>query len=158
MTRYFIFVVKDHLKGNVIIPASEVLANRVKYGFWSLNSKTPNFKSIKRGDKVIFYLAGKEGRKFVGMCTLASEVYPVSEVEKRVAMGLPSSTMDYVVDLREVEIWNDPVELNEVAPKLSFIKDLNKAKMYFRGGVRAIKEEDFNRIVLMGRAKNSSIT
>lgn len=154
MTKYFIFVIKDHIEGKKIIPASEVLFNRVKYGFWSLSSKNPCFKSIKLGDKVIFYLAGKEGGKFGGFCTLASEAYPISEVEKKIAKGRPSSLMDYVVDLKEIKVWENPVELSEVASKLSFIKDLNKAKMYFRGGIRAITKEDFNEIVSIGEIKN----
>ncbi|MEM1525249.1 MAG: hypothetical protein QW618_03815 [Nitrososphaerales archaeon] len=48
MTKYFIFVIKDHIEGKKIIPASEVLSDRVKYGFWSLSSK----KSILQIDKI----------------------------------------------------------------------------------------------------------
>lgn len=39
-----------------VIPASEVLSNRVKNRFWSPSARAPNLKRPSKGDKVIFYI------------------------------------------------------------------------------------------------------
>ena len=45
---------KDHVQMGRIIPASEVLSNRVKNRFWSLSVRAPNLRRLKKDDKVIF--------------------------------------------------------------------------------------------------------
>ncbi|MEM3819293.1 MAG: hypothetical protein QXF08_02440, partial [Nitrososphaerota archaeon] len=62
MVSYWILVVKDHRLMDRIIPAGEVLKDRVKNKFWSLNSRTRNVNNIKPGDRVLFYVTGKDER------------------------------------------------------------------------------------------------
>ncbi|MEM4467151.1 MAG: hypothetical protein QXE61_03825 [Nitrososphaerota archaeon] len=66
MSQYWIFIVKDHQHLGRIIPAREVLINRVKNKFWSLNSRARYVRKLRQGDHVVFYVASKIERGFMG--------------------------------------------------------------------------------------------
>jgi predicted RNA-binding protein len=155
---HLIFVVKDHKsKDGKITRAEEVLRHRAKYGFWYLNSKAPNFKRVNKGDKVLFYVAGKKGGKFCGGCILASNPYKVSKLERRPSLGKPSEEFDYVVDLSAVDLWKHAVTVEEIKDKVSFLRHKKMPKLYFRGSIRIIPEEDFLAIKLARDLKEKVI-
>lgn len=147
MDGHYVFVVKDHVDGRRFVKASEVLQNRIRYGFWTLGKRSANLKRLKPGDKVVFYQGGKEGGKFVGTCAVSSNPYHASQVERRLSMGFPSAALDYVLDLRSIEVWEKPKEVQDLKAKLDFIKNKGNPRGYFRGSVRSISEEDYNAIL-----------
>ncbi|MEM4312366.1 MAG: EVE domain-containing protein [Nitrososphaerales archaeon] len=52
-----------------------------------MSKRSKNLKRIKPKDKVVFYLAGKEGGKFAGTATVASSPYEVSQLERELSFG-----------------------------------------------------------------------
>ena len=144
MVNKWIFVVIDHRVGRWTIRAMAIFQDRVKRGLWVMNPKTRNFKRLKRGDGVVFYLGGENGQKFVGKCTLASEPHALMPEQMRSIVGKPSSSFTHVVDLDEIEVWDPPLSLSQLIDKLGFIKDKNTWRFHFQGTVRALPDEDYD--------------
>ena len=121
----------------------------MKDSFWGLGEKTPNRKHLKKGDKVVFYIGGREGGHFAGNCTLSSDSYMLSSEKKEtVSHGMSFYRADYGVDLAGIEIWDEPHELDsELVNKLGFISNKEMYWAHFQGGVIAISEDDFNIIL-----------
>ena len=155
---YFLFLVKDHRDQGKVIKAEEVLENRVKYRFWSFSKRAGNLKSLKRGDQILFYLAGRQGRRIVGRGVVASNPYPMSDLERDLALGSPSKKYDYVVDLMDVELWPVAVDFEKVYEHLSFIRDKGKPYLYLQGSIKRLSEEDFNLICNTAKLLMSSIS
>lgn len=108
---------------------------RIACGEWPIFQHTPNRKKLKAGDRVIFYLAGEHGRKFVGNCTLNSAL-------KEKENGLDSS-----VCLSDIMVWKMHVDVHDVLEDLDFIYKKNIWGCYFQGGVLTISEKD-HRLIL----------
>lgn len=151
MVSYWILVVKDHKLIDRIIPAEEVLKDRVKNKFWSLNARTRNIQKIKPGDHVLFYVTGRNERGFRGCGVIATEPHPMTPEQRFHIIGMPSEAFDYAVDFSEAEVWDRLVTLEEVAEKLSILKARHHLKPPFRGSIIRISEEDYQTILRSGR-------
>lgn len=152
---HYLLLVKDHRdQEGRLIKAREVFENRVQYRFWSFNKRAGNLKKLKCDDLVLFYVAEKGGL-IVGKGALASDPYPISNIEYKLALGLPSKNFDYIVDLKNIEVWPVPVEFKRVYEKLSFIKDKSKPYVYLQGSIKRLSEEDYNFICNL--AKETSL-
>ncbi|MGQ9719119.1 MAG: EVE domain-containing protein [Nitrososphaerales archaeon] len=147
MLNYWIFVVIDHKMNNRVIKAMHVLEDRVQGGFWSLNRRTGNFNRIKEGDRVIFYIGGREGKRFVGRCTLASEPHPMDSEQRKRVMGYPSALFTHAVNLENIKLWMEPLPVSDLAEELVFIKKKDLWKVYFRRSIIPIPEKDYNEII-----------
>lgn len=113
------------------------LFNRLKKtGKWYIGPKTQNRKRVQKGDKVVFYQAGKSGRKFVGDGTLSTSLQSAKE----------NDFFDFVV-VSEVRLWSKPLSIYEIGKELSFIKTKNPALYYFQMGIRKIIQEDYLNIL-----------
>lgn len=73
MINHWVFVMKDHLHMGKVIPAREVLANRVSNKFWSLSAKATNLKRTQNGDRVLFYVIESREKGFMGEGVLAGQ-------------------------------------------------------------------------------------
>ncbi|MEM1584149.1 MAG: EVE domain-containing protein [Nitrososphaerota archaeon] len=153
MVSYWILVVKDHRLMDRIIPAGEVLKDRVKNKFWSLNSRTRNVNNIKPGDRVLFYVTGKDERGFKGCGIVATEPHPMTPEQRFHIIGMPSEAFDYSVNFSEAEAWDKPITLEEVAEKLSILKARRHLKTPFRGSIIRISEEDYQTILQFRKPK-----
>lgn len=122
---HWIFVIND---------TKEEFENRMKSKNWPIFMHTPNRKSLCVGDHVVFYLAGREGQKFLGSAQINSEVKKTHR-------------LDYFVELTNTEIWIKYVRIIELLTKLEFIKDKQVWGRFFQGGVRRISKKDFNVII-----------
>ncbi|MCP8305302.1 MAG: EVE domain-containing protein [archaeon] len=147
MTNYWIFLVVDHKTDDKIIKAMDVLKDRVKEKFWSLNKGTGNFNRIKKDDKVIFYVGGRDGKKFAGRCTLGSEPYPLRPEQKKLITGYPSLLFDHVVSLKSIELWDEPLPVEDVKEELDFIKKKDLWRAYFRRSIITISKKDHDVII-----------
>ena len=114
MVNYLVFLVKDHVHMGRIIPASEVLSNRVKNRFWSLSIRAPNLRRLEKGDKVIFYITEAKRKRFMGRGVLAGPAHPITEEQRFHVVGEPSNAFQYAVDFEEAEMWEiviSPIEI-----------------------------------------------
>lgn len=147
MENKWIFVVVDHRTDDKIIKAIDVLRDRVKEKFWSLNKNSGNFNRIRKGDKVIFYMGGRDGQKLMGRCTLASEPYPLTPEQKRQIEGYPSSMFSHSVSLEDIKMWKEPLPVVDLKEELTFIKNKDLWKKYFRRSIIPLSDEDYNTIL-----------
>ncbi|MEM2873090.1 MAG: EVE domain-containing protein [Nitrososphaerales archaeon] len=147
MENKWIFVVVDHRTDDKIIKAIDVLKDRVKEKFWSLNENSGNFNRIRKGDKVIFYMGGREGQKLMGRCTLASEPYPLTSEQKRQIEGYPSSMFSHSVSLKDIKMWKEPLPIVDLKEELAFIKNKDLWRKYFRRSIIPLSDEDYNTIL-----------
>ncbi|MEM0275011.1 MAG: EVE domain-containing protein [Nitrososphaerota archaeon] len=145
MSQYWIFIVKDHQHLGRIIPAREVLINRVKNKFWSLNSRARYVRKLRQGDHVVFYVASKIERGFMGRGILAGEPHLITDEQRFHIIGMPSEAFDYTVEFSEAEIWGKPISIEEVKDKMPYLK--GRVKIIFRGSIIRISEEDYNTLI-----------
>jgi len=55
--KYWVFIVKQQKTEDGLITAEEILTQRLHDKFWGLGEKTPNRRSLQKGDKIVFYVA-----------------------------------------------------------------------------------------------------
>ncbi len=147
MVNYWIFIVKDHVHMGRVIPAREVLADRVRNKFWSLSARARNLKKLEKGDKVLFYITESRERGFMGRGILAGLPHPITEEQRFHVIGEPSIGFDYAVDFEEAEIWDQVITLNQVKDKMPLLRRMRNPSRAFRGAIRRITEEDYEAVV-----------
>lgn len=117
----------------VINDKDEVFQERINDKKWPIYRKTQNRNKLKVGDKIIFYKAGADGKKFIGKASIAR--------------GLKPDGIDYSLELSDVGVWKKPVSVALVLKDLEFIRDKTFWGRYFQGGVRSLSESDYNIII-----------
>ena len=119
---YWLFVVKD-----------EESERQLRNGYWRLFPTTPNRKSIKRGDRVVFYRAGENKQFFWGY-------------------GKIREINNLLIKLENVKIWDSPLPIRYVIKRLSFIKNKESWGVHLQGGIRKISEKDYRLILNLARS------
>jgi len=143
---YWVFVVVDHTIGRSRVMAEDVLRSRVKKKFWLLSDKSPHLKDIKEGDKVLFYVGGRKGKKFQGCATVDKAPRPLSEEQRRVMIDDYGGRHVYIVEFRDVEFWKDERRIEDYLGLLSFIKNPKNWGAYLQKGVIKIDKGDYELI------------
>lgn len=118
---HWVFVIND---------TEEELEHRIQNNQWPIYNKTQNRKKIAIGDKVVFYMAGEKGQKFLGTASIASELVQKTE-------------LTYELKLSNIKVWQKPLQLRNVIDRLEFVKNKQNFGIYFQGGVRGLTENDY---------------
>lgn len=142
---YWIFVATYwELSDGSCLDSRDIVRTRAEQRFWGLGEKTPNRKSVSRGDKLVFYAGGGESQVLMGTATLASDPYvPSAERLTQIPLGEPDKNPDYGVDLDDVELWAVPKPMRELVPHLSLIENKQFWGTYLQGGVRSVTADDY---------------
>ena len=82
----------------------DVFEKRISEEKWPIFKDTRNKMKLKKGDRIVFYKAGKDGHKFIGTARLGSEIIP--------------DNMDFFVILEDIQIWKKPVEVPDILNEL----------------------------------------
>ena len=143
MAEHWAFIVRDHTYQGKTILARDVLADRVRNKFWSLNSRARNVKKLKKGDKVVFYLTSPEGRGFMGRGVLAGEAHPMTIEQRFHIIGSPSINFDYAVEFREAEMWPKLIPLDLLANRMPLLLGRKNPVRVFRGSIIRLTERDY---------------
>jgi len=125
MLSNWIFIIKD---------TESEFKKRIEDKRWPIYKFTKYKRQIRKGDNVIFYMAGSEGKKFLGMGGLASELKD-------------AGSMDSAVMLSNTKTWKNPVPMNDVLEHLKFITNKANWGIHFQGGVIKISDDDYNLIL-----------
>ena len=152
MAEHWAFIVRDHTYQGKTILARDVLADRVRNKFWSLNSRARNVKKLKKGDKVVFYLTSSEGRGFMGRGVLAGEAHPMTIEQRFHIIGSPSINFDYAVEFREAEMWPKLAPPDLLADRMPLLLGRKNPARVFRGSIIRLTERDYE-IVLEAAEK-----
>jgi len=110
-----------------------VFEKRISEEKWPIFKDTRNKMKLKKGDRIVFYKAGKDGHKFIGTARLGSEIIP--------------DNMDFFVILEDIQIWKKPVEVPDILNELQFIVNKTNWGMYLQGGVSHLPDVDYKLIV-----------
>ena len=144
MAEYWAFIVRDHIYQGKTILARDVLADRVRNKFWSLNSRARNVRKLMKGDKVIFYLTSSEGKGFMGRGILAGKAHPMSIEQRFHIIGSPSINFDYAVEFSEAEMWPKLVSIDLLADRMPLLLGRKNPARIFRGSVIRLSERDYD--------------
>ena len=134
MSAYWIFVFSEYTdfsRGST----AELFSRLGRNPKWYIGPRTANRKRLAKGDKVIFYQTGQDGKKFVGTAMLDSALLPRENEDQ----------FNFVL-LANILTWKNPLPLAKVASNLSFIQDEEKVHFYFQTSIRTITESDYRAI------------
>jgi hypothetical protein len=98
------------------------------------------------GDDVVFYLAGKGNRVFVGQAELAARPRSVREVPVGRDVGAENDEWNLVVGLRNIDVWPRGVPAEPLVPRLGFIAVKDQWPSRFSMGLISIGKADFETI------------
>jgi len=144
---YWIFTVTQKKVNGETLTPSDILNQRLSDAFWGLGDRTPNRRSLVKGDLAVFYV-GLPQMAFAAVATLATDSFSLSEEEKEsYSHGTELYRSDYGVRLEDIEIWESTRIVKDLIPNLSFIVNKENWGAYFQGGVRQLSESDFRVII-----------
>ena len=144
---YWLFTVTEKKVNGETLRAEDIFKQRTSDKFWGLGERTPNRRSIRRGDRIVFYV-GWPLMIFAATATLASDSFSLADEQKDVyGHGKTFYRADYGVQLENIELFDSPRLVKEVVPALKFIENKENWNTYFQGGVRQLSEDDFITII-----------
>jgi hypothetical protein len=143
---FWIFTVTGHTINGETWTADQILQRRMQDKFWGLGERTPNRRSIQKGDEVVFYV-GVPRRVFAASATILKPSFQLSEEEKEeLCHASKFFRADYGVLLENVQMWGQPRAAEELVPRLSFVENKEFWFAYLQGGVRQMSEQDYRTI------------
>jgi predicted RNA-binding protein with PUA-like domain len=89
MVNYWMFTVIDGKEGTKTMKGMDIYMQRMSDGFFGIRTGVRNYRSIRQGDRVVYYLAGKKGQRFVGTATITSDHYELSAEERKILTRKP---------------------------------------------------------------------
>jgi len=130
-----------------LFTTEQIFNQRMQDCFWGIGEKTPNRKNLKKGNKVVFYMASPQ-KVFAGTATLNSSCFMLNDSQKNeYSHGKEFYSPIYGVLLKDIEIWSTPKPVLELLPYLQFIDNKRHWGSYFQGGVRQLEKVDFEVII-----------
>ena len=154
---YYIFVTNNiewepHTSGSTI---ARTLAGR---NLWLASSYTPYRKKYKRGDRVLFYVAGRNARFFIGDGVIAGPTTQATDKDIALAQKLGLDGFAERIPLHSVRLWSTPLPLKPLVDALDFIKDKRNYGLHFRQATTRIAVKDFAFILAHVEEANGAIS
>jgi len=143
---HWILTVTQHKVDGKLLTADDILNQRVLDQFWGLGEKTPNRRTLQKGDRVVFYL-GLPQKTFAATAGLASDSFELNNTQReKYEHNNTFYISNYGVLLTDIQVWDNPRSVESLVTDLRFIENKESWFAYFQGGVRQISEEDFRTI------------
>jgi len=144
---YWIFNAAPYSSGVESYTARQIYERRMQDKFWGLGTRTPNRRNVRKGDKVVFYIARLES-VFAGTAQLASDSFELNPKEQAsLSHGSAFFTSEHGVWLEAIKTWEQSRPMAAMASSLKFIKNSAQWWTYLQGGIRQIEESDYAAIV-----------
>jgi len=138
---YWIFATSDNA-----VPfynAEDAYRIRMAYRLWGAGPNVRNRRNLRKGDKVVFYLASPV-MAFVGTATIASTDISATEVNRMCTSSVFS--VGDGVRLTDIDTWSEARGIRPLVEDLSFIRDKDNWGAFIRGAITRIPEYDFELI------------
>lgn len=148
MSNHYLFMATGLQGVDIKIPPHMIWEMLTEKKVWYLTPSAPYRNRFVEGDRIVFYLGGKEGgRVFVGQGTVAGVSEPLTRDDEAflAALGLPF--FGWRVPLSEAITWGKQVPIKNLVPELTFIKDKQNYGLHLRSGIVAMSEADYQRIL-----------
>lgn len=143
---HYMVILNNLRVGDDVINAKDIANLLSKHNLWLFSPHTAKVRSLKAGDALLVYLAGKSNRVFVGTFKLNSKPAPLEEATPDELKPL-AKYYSLAAPIEDVILWEKPKPIVELLPRLSFITDKKNYGLHLRQGLRQIPEEDFEVVV-----------
>jgi len=150
----WIFNVKDDENSKYGRTGNAIYNHRMQDCFWGLREvtekgkRTANVACLKAGDRVLFYLVGKDGHCFLGTCVLAS---CFRKLEEKETGKFHREWLDWKegVDLKRESIdeWREPLIIHRLCGKVSFVPIGENYGSHLQGSVKKIDCNEYDIVV-----------
>jgi hypothetical protein len=141
--------VNDDSDGKISLEGIDIYRHRMKEDkAWGIKEhtkigrKAPNVVRLRSDDKVVFYLCGQKGHRFLGTAKLESG-FPLND------LLVHKDFLDWPrgVKLTEIKMWNQTVPIKQLAGELSFFaKGEKNWGSHLQGAITGIPKEDYDKI------------
>jgi len=140
---FWIFTTTNQKHSGGVLSAREIYKHRMADKFWGLGERTPNRRTLKATDSIVFYV-GQPECTFTGTAVLATESFMLSKEHRQLYWhDNPIFHTEYGVQLRDINVWESPVPVRDLVNSLFFIENKEFWGTYFQGGIRGLTEEDY---------------
>ncbi len=144
---YYFFVTMNTTKGRTIISGMDIANRLIKEAFWVFSDTAPVVSRLNRDDSVLIYVGGKGRHWFVGKAKIAKSISnEVSTERQSILDELGIGYMRRLVELKECELFENPIQIVEIKEKLEFIVDKKNYGLSLRLPVRDISEKEYKLI------------
>lgn len=106
---------------------------RIKLKKWPIYKRTNHRRKIRKGDKILFYLAGSHRRKIVADGILGS--------------NLKINGEEFLIDISKIKLWKRQILLKPLVESLEFVKNKEKWGVFMQGGIVRITDRDFETLL-----------
>lgn len=147
----YYMVTASHIKTSKgVINSRNIYEKMMENRCWEFTTKARLFKNFKKGDCLIFYLAGYGEKQFVGSAEVEAPAYfKTSNDIPILDSKLNINNLIYRILLCNIKTWEKGKPLQQVAEKLSFINstklklDRRCLGIYIRNSIKKLTEEDY---------------
>jgi len=147
-TNYYLFIVGKQMDDEGADIASKAIFGKlIATGSWYLADYTAFRRDYKPGDRIVFYLAGRGSRYFVGTAVVAGAVVEVGKANRGILCDFGLYGYKYELPLSDIVVWDNPKPIKPMVPDLAFIKDKRYYGLHLRQGAARISESDYRLIV-----------
>lgn len=128
-----------------------------KHNIWGVPKRSKGLHSrVKKGDTILIYARSETHEREVFPSVIMGE-YKVNELFEDTSplftappqMG--EEVFPYRFRLKPVKIFKEPVEIKPLIQELGFVTNKTMWSGHFRQAMREIPEEDYQKIVKLGR-------
>ncbi len=134
------------------VSGRKVQATRLRDCFYGIKESAANAKKLKPGDKVVFYVAGKQGGYFSADATLRTGLVELTPEEREKLWYSPAFQATHGVFLEEdVHSWNKKVYLSKAIDEIaSFNKFRNNPGNAVRGTIKSLSDDEHQALIALG--------
>lgn len=133
--------------GDRKISAIDIAKTVLEKGFWAFSDSAPVKGKLEVGDKMLFYVGGKNRHYFTAHGVVKSKVALANKEQEAILDNLGIGYFNKTIALEKVHWFTEPIELIPLKNELSFITDKKNYGLSLRLPVREISKEDFNKII-----------
>jgi predicted restriction endonuclease len=125
----------------------DVFEKRRKDCFWGIRDGATHKLDLRAHNRILFYLAGREGYKFIGAGTLASGYDELREEEYQKVRQKPFFEIRWGARFSGIEKWEPAVPVHPLLSRLELTKDYQDTwGVIFHHSIVPISEKDYKLI------------
>jgi hypothetical protein len=147
MVNYWIFVIGSTRPGRETFEDREQFENLLKkHPYWGLFLRTAHVKNLEKGDKGVFYLAGRRKHTFIASFELDSKAYGIGTEEKNKMNPYLMYSSFFCVKIKNVRFSKKPVKIHKLVDLLEMTRGKSSYGYAFQCGVKKVTERDYTEI------------
>ena len=159
---FWLFCTVDAFDGANMVPARQVVEERLRRGVWPLGERTPLRRWLRPGDVALLYVGGRDRDRLtiIGHVELQEVVSHLSPRERsRVLSEADAAGLySYGVRVANASMFARPIPIKELAGELSILPaGLAKWGNVVKAGIRRLTANDYANIVAYARQASGPI-